>query len=73
MAAGALFGRQGVQMIYPNTKLVLILLYVMPISNIVAEVSEGTDEAADDSKIKSAEFRVQKGQVILWYVLVQRF
>ena len=44
-------------MIYPNTKLVLILLCVMPISNIVAEVSEGTDEAADDSKIKSAEFR----------------
>ena len=42
---------------YTNTKLVLIFLCVMPISNIVAEVSEGTDEAADDSKIKSAEFR----------------
>jgi len=42
---------------YTNTKLVLIFLCVMPISNIVAEVSEGTDEAANDPKIKSAEFR----------------
>ena len=44
-------------MIYTNRKLVLILLCVMPISNIVAAASDNKDEAADDSKIKSAEFR----------------
>jgi hypothetical protein len=57
MIAGALFDMQGVLMTYTNSKLVLILLCVMPISNIVAEASDNKDEAAEDSKIKSAEFR----------------
>ncbi len=57
MIAGALFDMQGVLMTYTNSKLVLILLCVMPISNIVAEASDDKDEAAEDSKIKSAEFR----------------
>jgi hypothetical protein len=57
MIAGVLFEEKGVLMTYTNSTLVLILLCVIPISNIVAEASDDKDEAAEVSKIKSAEFR----------------
>jgi hypothetical protein len=57
MIAGVLFEEKGVLMTYTNSTLVLILLCVIPISNIVAEAADDKDEAAEVSKIKSAEFR----------------
>lgn len=44
-------------MTYPNTKIVLLLLYLSPVSILAAEVTDNTDEVADDSKIRSTEFR----------------